>query len=92
MKPYHWALFATTLRFALIGVPLLIVGPAEERLLGLACLLFFGVGSAAWLLPLFTLPIVSARTRSSRSTTLINVASVLAVHAFASEMFRSYWA
>ncbi len=54
MKPYHWALFATTLLFSLIGIPLLIVGPAEERLLGLACLLFFGVSSIVWLIPLFT--------------------------------------
>jgi len=54
VKPYHWALFATMLLFSLIGVPLVIIGPAEERVLGAACFLFFGVSSVAYLMPLFT--------------------------------------
>jgi hypothetical protein len=54
VKPYHWALFATSILFSLIGVPLLIAGSAEERLAGLACLLFFGVSAVVWLVPLLT--------------------------------------
>jgi hypothetical protein len=54
VKPYHWALFATTVLFSLIGVPLLIFGSTEERLIGAACILLFGVSSVVWLMPLFT--------------------------------------
>jgi hypothetical protein len=46
--------FAICVAFALIGVVLIIIGPADARVLGAIMLLFFGVGSLSLASPLVT--------------------------------------
>jgi hypothetical protein len=46
--------FAICVGFALIGVALIIIGPADARILGTLTLLFFGVGSLSLASPLVT--------------------------------------
>jgi hypothetical protein len=54
VKPYHWVLFGLNAAFALLGLLIVILSSGQDRLIGVACLLFFGIGGFVFLMPLLT--------------------------------------